>query len=75
MDDTQNEGGEKREINEKIKYRADAYKPCMTNMFHTEKFEPFKFCCGNCYHLDMTQAIIATYNPCCACCSRMVYKY
>jgi len=65
---------EVRKINESIRYNANAYKPNMFNLFHTLKFEPFKFCCGNCYHLDLTQAIIASYNPCCACCTKMLYK-
>merc|ERR1712127_677967 len=73
-DPTQFEGGEEptRKINETIRYQATPLKP--DSPFITEKFEPFKMCCGNCFHLDMTQAIIATYNPCCSCISRKCYQ-
>jgi hypothetical protein len=71
------EGGDDgmtRKINESIRYNATPSKPTAWNLFETQKFEPFKYCCGNCFHLDATQAIIASYNPMCGCITKMVWK-
>merc|ERR1712032_563956 len=79
-------GNEKRTVNESITYKANPHKPWKTyytpdgpvqvpNMFPTNKFEGFKICCGQCFHLGVTDAIIATRNvtcaPCCTCFWRM----
>ena len=43
-------------------------------MFKTNKFEGFKICCGQCFHLGVTDAIMATRNVKCACCYMCFYK-
>lgn len=69
------EGGDvERKINETIRYDAVPRKPMPWNIFETQKFEAFKICCGMCFHLDQTDAIIADRNLCCGMCTRCVWK-
>ena len=71
---------EKRTVSESITYKAQPHKPFrviktqygpieIPNMFPTNKFEGFKICCGQCFHLGITDAILATRNvECCGMC-------
>lgn len=58
-------------ITENIVYQAEPHQPfvfdpikgmMVENLFETNKFEPFKLCCGQCYYLGMTKTIIANAN-------------
>ena len=72
---------EKRTISENITYNAHPHQPMLgvgefqvPNLFPTNKFEGFKICCGQCYHLAKTDAVLATRNVCCALCCTPCWK-
>lgn len=61
----------KHTINENIVYQAVPHKATvmnymtgavMENLFDTNKFEPFKVCCGQCFYLGNTKTIVADRN-------------
>ena len=46
----------------------------MPNIMECNKFEGFKICCGQCFCLDKTDAIMATRNVKCAMCCYPMWK-
>ena len=61
----------KHTINENIVYNATPHEPTFynpmsgmmeQNLFSTNKFEPFKVCCGQCFYLGNTKTILAKRN-------------
>jgi hypothetical protein len=61
----------KHTVNENIVYNANPHKATLfnpmtgldePNLFDTNKFEPFRVCCGKCFCLGLTKTIIADRN-------------
>ena len=52
----------KHTINENIVFNAIPHNSFTQGLFDTNKFEPFKICCGQCFNLSMTKPIIADRN-------------